>query len=70
MLDAQASTTIELTEHFAMMPTASVSGVYLSHPKARYFSVGKIAPDQLEDYAARKGTTVDELEKFLILQLG
>jgi len=69
LLDAQTSTTMTLTEHFAMLPTASVSGVYFAHHKARYFSVGHIARDQLADYAARKGTTVDELEKFLISNL-
>jgi 5-methyltetrahydrofolate--homocysteine methyltransferase len=56
---------IELTESFAMMPAASVSGIYLAHPAARYFSVGRIAKDQVEDYAARKGMLVPELERWL-----
>ena len=46
---------MELTESFAMLPAASVSGLYFHHPEARYFSVGRIGRDQVEDYAARKG---------------
>jgi 5-methyltetrahydrofolate--homocysteine methyltransferase len=46
---------MQLTESFAMLPAASVAGWYFSHPEARYFGVGKISDDQLEDYAARKG---------------
>jgi 5-methyltetrahydrofolate--homocysteine methyltransferase len=57
---------IELTESYAMVPGASVSGIYLSHPKARYFSVGRIGPDQLQDYAARKGVPVVQVEKWLL----
>jgi 5-methyltetrahydrofolate--homocysteine methyltransferase len=56
---------IELTETFATTPAASVSGIYLGHPKARYFSVGRIARDQAEDYAARKGIAVAEVERWL-----
>jgi 5-methyltetrahydrofolate--homocysteine methyltransferase len=56
---------ISLTESFAMIPGASVSGIYLGHPQARYFSVGRIARDQVEDYAARKGITVAEAERWL-----
>jgi len=56
---------LELTETFAMMPAASVSGIYLAHPDARYFSVGRIGRDQVEDYAARKGVTVAEAERWL-----
>jgi 5-methyltetrahydrofolate--homocysteine methyltransferase len=56
---------LELTESFAMMPAAAVSGIYLAHPEARYFSVGRIARDQLEDYAARKGFSVEEGERWL-----
>ncbi len=48
---------VELTEHFAMTPAASVSGLYLGHPGARYFNVGRVGRDQVEDYARRKGTT-------------
>ncbi len=56
---------ITLTENFAMMPAASVSGIYFSHPDAKYFSVGRIGRDQLEDYAKRKGMTVAEAERWL-----
>jgi 5-methyltetrahydrofolate--homocysteine methyltransferase len=56
---------IELTETFATVPAASVSGIYLAHPKARYFSVGRIGRDQVEDYAARKGMAVAEVERWL-----
>jgi len=56
---------IELTESYAMTPAASVSGIYLHHPEARYFSVGRIGRDQVEDYAARKGQTVAETERWL-----
>ena len=56
---------IELTETFAMMPAASVSGLYLHHPAARYFSVGRVGRDQVEDYAARKGVAVREAERWL-----
>jgi 5-methyltetrahydrofolate--homocysteine methyltransferase len=56
---------IELTESFAMMPAAAVSGIYLAHPKARYFSVGRIGRDQLEDYAGRKGAPVEEVARWL-----
>jgi len=55
----------ELTESFATLPAASVSGIYLHHPEARYFSIGRIGPDQLEDYAARKGISVEEAERWL-----
>jgi 5-methyltetrahydrofolate--homocysteine methyltransferase len=56
---------LRLTETYAMTPAASVSGIYLAHPEARYFSVGRIGRDQLEDYAARKGLSVDEAERWL-----
>jgi 5-methyltetrahydrofolate--homocysteine methyltransferase len=56
---------IELTEHFAMTPAASVSGIYLAHPEARYFSVGRIDIDQVEDYARRKGISVRQAERLL-----
>ncbi|MDP6931186.1 MAG: methionine synthase [Planctomycetota bacterium] len=54
-----------MTEHFAMTPAASVSGIYLSHPKARYFTVGRIDRDQVESYATRKGLGVKEAERWL-----
>src|SRR5438270_3645809 len=56
---------IELTESFAMMPAAAVSGVYFAHPDSRYFSVGRIGRDQVEDYAARKGVPLAEAERWL-----
>jgi 5-methyltetrahydrofolate--homocysteine methyltransferase len=56
---------LALTETYAMTPAASVSGIYLAHPEARYFSVGRIGRDQVEDYAARKGISVAEAERSL-----
>jgi 5-methyltetrahydrofolate--homocysteine methyltransferase len=56
---------ITLTESYAMMPGASVSGIYLAHPQARYFSVGRIARDQVEDYAARKDMPLDDVVRWL-----
>jgi 5-methyltetrahydrofolate--homocysteine methyltransferase len=61
---------LELTESFAMRPAAAVSGIYLAHPRARYFSVGRIARDQVEDYAARKDLSVEEVERWLAPNLG
>jgi 5-methyltetrahydrofolate--homocysteine methyltransferase len=61
---------MELTETGAMTPTAAVSGLYFSHPKSRYFMVGKIGRDQVEDYARRKGMTVPETERWLRPNLG
>ncbi|HMB79072.1 MAG TPA: vitamin B12 dependent-methionine synthase activation domain-containing protein, partial [Vicinamibacterales bacterium] len=59
-----------LTESFAMTPAASVSGIYLAHPQAKYFAVGRIGRDQLEDYAERKGAPLAELERWLSPNLG
>jgi 5-methyltetrahydrofolate--homocysteine methyltransferase len=56
---------INITESFAMYPASSVSGWYFSHPDSKYFTIGKIAKDQVEDYAKRKGMTLDEAEKWL-----
>ena len=56
---------LDITENFAMYPTAAVSGWYFSHPKARYFGITNIGKDQVEDYAARKGMSVEETEKWL-----
>ncbi|HYN10725.1 MAG TPA: methionine synthase [Vicinamibacterales bacterium] len=64
LLDAPA-VGISLTETFAMMPAASVSGLYFSHPQAKYFNVGRIGPGQLEDYARRKGMAVEALSRWL-----
>jgi 5-methyltetrahydrofolate--homocysteine methyltransferase len=56
---------VTLTESFAMLPAAAVSGIYFAHPQARYFSVSRIAQDQLRDYAERKAMTLDEAERWL-----
>jgi 5-methyltetrahydrofolate--homocysteine methyltransferase len=61
---------ISLTEHFAMIPGASVSGIYLAHPKSRYFAVGPIDLDQAQDYARRKGVTLEEVERWLQPNIG
>ncbi|MBL6942581.1 MAG: methionine synthase [Rhodospirillales bacterium] len=65
LLDAESQTGISLTESFAMLPAASVSGFYFSHPEAQYFGIGKISKDQLEDYAERKGVSQQEAERWL-----
>jgi 5-methyltetrahydrofolate--homocysteine methyltransferase len=64
LLDA-GSAGIALTESFAMSPAASVSGIYLAHPSARYFTVGRIGADQVADYAQRKGVAVEAVERWL-----
>jgi 5-methyltetrahydrofolate--homocysteine methyltransferase len=65
LLGVEASTDIRLTETFAMSPGASVSGLYFAHPRARYFAVGKILPDQVSDYARRKGLSEAETRRWL-----
>ncbi len=65
LLEAEQRTSITLTESYAMLPAAAVSGWYFSHPKSQYFGVGKLDKDQIEDYAARKGMGVDEVERWL-----
>ena len=69
LLDAPAIG-IELTETCAMMPAASVSGLYFAHPDARYFTVGRLGRDQIEDYAGRMGLSAEEAEKWLASNLG
>jgi 5-methyltetrahydrofolate--homocysteine methyltransferase len=69
LLDA-GSAGLELTESFAMTPAAAVSGLLFGHPQSRYFAVGRIARDQVEDYAARKGIALDEAERWLRTNLG
>ena len=66
--DKHAGMTI--TESFAMLPTASVSGFYFSHPEARYFGTGKIGRDQIEDYARRKDMNIETIERWLASVLG
>ncbi|MFO0606157.1 MAG: methionine synthase [Polyangiales bacterium] len=70
LLDAEKNAGIALTESFAMWPASSVSGLYFAHPEARYFTLGKVGRDQVEDYAARKGMTVAEAERWLAPNLG
>jgi 5-methyltetrahydrofolate--homocysteine methyltransferase len=65
LLDNASHHGVTLTEGYAMTPTASVSGLYFAHPDARYFAVGRIGADQLEDYAARMGTTREEIQRSL-----
>jgi 5-methyltetrahydrofolate--homocysteine methyltransferase len=65
LLDAEAQTGLNLTESYAMYPTAAVSGLYFSHPESHYFGVGRIERDQVEDYARRKGWDVATAEKWL-----
>jgi len=65
VLDVEAATGMRLTESYAMWPGSSVSGLYFAHPEARYFTLGKIARDQVADYASRKGMTVAEVERWL-----
>jgi 5-methyltetrahydrofolate--homocysteine methyltransferase len=65
LLDAENEIGVKLTESCAMWPAAAVSGFYFSHPESRYFGVGKIGRDQVEDYAARKGWSVEEAERWL-----
>ena len=70
LLDVEAHTGIQLTESMAMWPGAAVSGLYFSHPQSQYFLLGRVGRDQVEDYAGRKGWTVDEAEKWLSPNLG
>tara|TARA_R110001592_G_scaffold51842_3_gene159287 strand:- start:1998 stop:4070 length:2073 start_codon:yes stop_codon:yes gene_type:complete len=65
LLDATATTGISLTESFAMLPAASVSGFYFSHPQAKYFNTGKMQRDQLESLAERKGVPIAQMERWL-----
>jgi 5-methyltetrahydrofolate--homocysteine methyltransferase len=70
ILDGENATGVTLTESFAMWPASSVSGWYFSHPQSHYFGVGKIARDQVEDYAKRKGMKVADVERWLSPNLG
>ncbi|MBS0158608.1 MAG: methionine synthase [Nitrospira sp.] len=65
LLQAESRAGVALTESFAMLPAAAVSGLYFAHPQAKYFAVGKINRDQVEDYAARKKLSVSEVERWL-----
>jgi 5-methyltetrahydrofolate--homocysteine methyltransferase len=70
LLNAQANIGVSLTESYAMLPMASVSGFYFSHPEARYFAVAKLDRDQVEDYAKRKGWDLATAERWLAPNLG
>jgi len=70
LLDAENQAGIHLTDSFAMLPTAAVSGYYFAHPKAHYFGVGKIGKDQVEDYAERRGVSIEQAERWVRPNLG
>ena len=70
LLDPEHNAGIRLTESYAMYPTAAVSGWYIGHPEARYFALGKIDRDQVEDYARRKGLSLQEAQRWLAPSLG
>src|SRR5690606_6278641 len=65
LLDVESQSGITLTENLAMYPASSVSGLYYAHPEAKYFGLGKILKDQVEDMAQRKNMSVEELERWL-----
>ncbi len=70
LLDAERSGGMTLTEHYAIHPTAAVTGLYFAHPKASYFAVGRVGRDQVRSYAERSGMTVAEAERWLAPNLG
>ncbi|MDA0824040.1 MAG: hypothetical protein O3C28_16710, partial [Proteobacteria bacterium] len=70
LLQVEENVGMRLTESFAMVPTAAVCGWYFSHPESRYFGVGKINRDQVQDYAKRKGMDTREAERWLGPNLG
>jgi 5-methyltetrahydrofolate--homocysteine methyltransferase len=70
LLNAGQNAGISLTESFAMMPTSAVSGYYFAHPEAQYFGVARIGRDQLEDYAKRRGCSIEQAEKWLRQNIG
>ncbi|MDZ4864458.1 MAG: methionine synthase [Gemmatimonadota bacterium] len=70
LLSAETQAGMELTESYAMLPTAAVSGYYFWRPESQYFGVGKVSQDQVEDYARRKGMTMEETERWLAPNLG
>ena len=65
LLKVEKNTEITLTDSFAMYPASSVSGFYFSHPESKYFGLGKISKDQVDDYAARKQMKIEEVERWL-----
>jgi 5-methyltetrahydrofolate--homocysteine methyltransferase len=70
VLDATEAIGLHLTENYAMVPTAAVSGYYFAHPEARYYGIGRIDRDQVADYAARKRMGVETVERWLASNLG
>jgi 5-methyltetrahydrofolate--homocysteine methyltransferase len=70
LIEPDKNAGMTITESFAMLPTASVSGMYFSHPEARYFGTGKLARDQIEDYAMRKDMDIQVVERWLASVLG
>jgi 5-methyltetrahydrofolate--homocysteine methyltransferase len=70
LLDATKHTGITLSEGLAMWPAAAVSGLYFAHPKSKYFGIGRVAKDQIEDLARRKGQTTEWMERWLGSNLG
>ncbi|HNM05264.1 MAG TPA: vitamin B12 dependent-methionine synthase activation domain-containing protein, partial [Leptospiraceae bacterium] len=70
LLESEKNAGVTLTENCAMSPASSVSGLYFSHPDSKYFAIGKIAKDQIEDYAERKGMSLEEAERWLSPYLG
>uniref|UniRef100_UPI000832EADD methionine synthase n=1 Tax=Labilibacter marinus TaxID=1477105 RepID=UPI000832EADD len=69
LMDVEKNVGITLTEHFSMFPNASVSGVYFGHPKSMYFGIGKVGKDQVKDLAERKGISIEEMEKWIPINL-
>lgn len=69
LLNAEEVTGVSLTENYAMYPAASVSGYYFSHPDSQYFNVGKLLPDQIEDYAARKNISTEQIKRLLPMNI-
>ena len=70
LLDVEANIGLQLTESYAMYPTAAVSGFYFAHPDAKYFAVGKVDRDQIKSYAKRKAWSIAEAERWLAPNLG
>jgi len=69
LLNAEEATGVTLTDNFAMYPAASVSGFYFTHPDSQYFNVGKLMPDQIQDYASRKNISADQVKKLLPMNI-
>jgi 5-methyltetrahydrofolate--homocysteine methyltransferase len=69
LLDAENNADMQLTESFAMLPTAAVSGYYFSHPQSQYFVVGRVTREQVGDYAKRKGVERAQVERWLASNL-